>query len=189
MQFGNFTFESTPIEGLRIIRSRGFEDSRGVFYETYNGQSFHAAGLTDSFKQDNQSWSKKGVLRGLHYQYPHWQSKLVRVVSGHVFDVAVDLRQESPTFGHAFGIELKPDGTMFYIPEGFAHGFLTLEASVFSYKCGDLYDPQGDRTLRYDEVSIPWDQFEIGDLVISDKDLKGLTLEQVIQELDQNPIT
>lgn len=182
MQHGNFTFESVGIEGLKVIKSRGFEDSRGVFYETYNEGSFHAAGISENFSQDNQSFSKKGVLRGLHFQHPKWQSKLVRVVSGRVYDVAVDLRKGSPTFAHYFGLELKPDGTMFYIPEGFAHGFLALEPSVFAYKCGALYDSKGDTTLRYDFSSIPWVQYayrnEIDSFIISDKDAKGITIDQ-----------
>lgn len=186
MQSGNFTFEATPIDGLRVIKSKGFEDSRGVFYETYNKQAFHSAGITDDFSQDNQSWSKKGVLRGLHFQYPNWQSKLVRVVSGMVYDVALDIREGSPTFGHYFGIELKPDGTLFYIPEGFAHGFMALEPSVFSYKCGALYDPKGDTTIRYDIGAIPWvwyaTKYDIESISVSDKDAKGLSIDQWLRK-------
>ena len=178
MKIGNFTFQNTPIEGLRVIASKGFEDTRGVFYETYQQEAFKAAGISEVFCQDNQSFSKKGVLRGLHFQTPNYQSKLVRVVSGKVYDVAVDLRTNSPTYGDFFGIELNPDGTMFYIPEGFAHGFLALEPSVFSYKCGDLYNPKGDNTLRYDAVNIPWQKIAkvagIDGFIISEKDLKGM---------------
>lgn len=177
MKIGNFTFQNTPIEGLRVIQAKGFEDSRGVFYETYQQEAFKSAGIKDVFCQDNQSFSKKGVLRGLHFQTPNPQSKLVRVVSGKVYDVAVDIRWGSSTYGDFFGIELNPDGTMFYIPEGFAHGFLALEPSVFAYKCGDLYNPKGDNTLRYDAVNIPWiklaQDFGIKDLIISEKDLNG----------------
>lgn len=180
MKHGNFTFKDTPIKGLKVIESTGFEDSRGVFYETYNKNAFYSAGITDDFCQDNQSFSKKSVLRGLHYQTPNYQSKLVRVVSGRVYDVAVDIRKSSQTYGEFFGIELKPNGVMFYIPEGFAHGFLALEPSVFSYKCGDLYDPAGDKTLLYSSVGIPWleigDEFGIKEFIISEKDLKGICL-------------
>jgi dTDP-4-dehydrorhamnose 3,5-epimerase len=186
MKHGNFTFSTTPafndnsMKGPLVITSKGFEDSRGVFYETYNREAFHAAGILDVFCQDNQSFSHKGVLRGLHYQTPNYQSKLVKVVSGRVYDVAVDIRPDSPNYGVAVGIELKPDGTMFYIPEGFAHGFLALEPSVFSYKCGNLYDPKGDNTLKYDAVDIPWEKiakpYGIEEFIISEKDLKGIPL-------------
>jgi len=180
MNFGNFKFEETPIQGLRVIRARQFDDARGVFMETYNQESFHQAGITDVFCQDNQSHSKKGVLRGLHIQRPKYQSKLVRVVSGRVYDVAVDARENSPTYKKFFGIELIPDGTMFYIPEGFAHGFLALEDCVFSYKCGNLYDPQGDTTIDYRSVDIPWAEIAstnfIDEFIISEKDIRGISL-------------
>ena len=180
MRFGNFSFEKTPIAGLHIIKTKQFTDSRGTFQETYNEECFAQAGITDKFCQDNQSFSTKGVLRGLHIQRPNFQSKLVRVISGRVYDVAVDVRAESPTYGCYYGIELCPDGTMFYIPEGFAHGFLAIEDSVFSYKCGALYDPKGDVTIDYRSVGIPWaeiasDNF-IDEFIVSEKDLRGFPL-------------
>jgi dTDP-4-dehydrorhamnose 3,5-epimerase len=180
INFGNFTFEETPIDGLKIISTRKFDDVRGSFQETYNQESFKAAGISDFFCQDNQSFSKKGVLRGLHFQKPFFQSKLVRVLSGRVYDVAVDLREDSATYKSFFGIELKPDGTMFYIPEGFAHGFLALEDSIFSYKCGALYDQKGDTTIDYRSVNIPWAQVAsenfIEEFIVSEKDLRGISL-------------
>ena len=178
--FGNFVFKDASLAGLKIICNKKFDDNRGSFEETYNQKSFNAAGIMDFFCQDNQSFSKKGVLRGLHFQKPHFQSKLVRVISGRVYDVAVDIRENSPTYKKFFGLELIPNGNMFYIPEGFAHGFLALEDSIFSYKCNAFYDPKGDFTLDYRSVGIPWDEIAsknlIEDFIVSKKDLNGICI-------------
>ena len=131
----------TGIEGLYIIEPTVFGDNRGFFLESYNKKEFEEIGITNEFVQDNHSKSKKGVLRGLHFQTKHSQGKLVRVIKGSVFDVAVDLRKGSKTFGKWFGVELSAENKkMFFIPENFAHGFLTLEDETeFMYKCTDLY--------------------------------------------------
>jgi dTDP-4-dehydrorhamnose 3,5-epimerase len=154
--------EKTEIEGLLIITPKKFEDDRGSFCESYNSESFtRATGLSTVFSQDNQSISKTGVLRGMHFQVPpHAQSKLVRVVRGMVQDVAVDLRKSSPTYGRYFSLLLSGEnGKMLYIPEGFAHGFLTLEdETIFCYKCSELYHPESDRSLLWNDsdLAISW---------------------------------
>ena len=137
----NFTIKETPIKDLIIIEPKVFGDERGFFQETYNKESFSELGLNMEFVQDNHSKSKKGVLRGLHFQTKNVQGKLVRVTRGAVYDVAVDLRSDSPTFGEWYGVLLtEKNKMMFYVPEGFAHGFLTLEDDTeFLYKCTNLY--------------------------------------------------
>ena len=151
------TVTKCPIEGLFVIEPKVFGDRRGYFMETYNQKDFFAAGLTMEFVQDNQSSSAKGVLRGLHFQKTHPQGKLVRVVSGRVFDVAVDVRPGSKTFGSWVGVELDDqEKRMFWIPAGFAHGFLVLsEQATFTYKCTEVYDPVS-------EGGIPWNDPDIG---------------------------
>ena len=152
----------TAISGLLIIEPRVFGDARGFFYESFNQQAFDAAtGTKFSFVQDNHSRSAKGVLRGLHYQLaPRSQGKLVRVVRGAVFDVAVDIRQSSPTFGRWVGVELSEDNQrQLWIPPGFAHGFLTLSDSAdFLYKTTDYYAPEHERCILWNdaELAIPW---------------------------------
>lgn len=145
------------IEGLCVIEPKVFKDDRGYFVETYNRKDMEAEGLTMAFVQDNQSASKKGVLRGLHFQKEFPQGKLVHVTVGRVFDVAVDLRADSKTYGKWFGVELSEDNfKQFYIPEGFAHGFFVLsEETVFCYKCTDFYHPG-------DEGGLAWNDPEIG---------------------------
>ncbi|MBQ6514426.1 MAG: dTDP-4-dehydrorhamnose 3,5-epimerase [Clostridia bacterium] len=152
-----FTFEKTPLEGVVIITPQVFGDSRGYFMETYKKELFAEAGITKEFVQDNESSSSKGVLRGLHFQKNHTQGKLVRVTKGCVFDVAVDVRPGSKTFGQWTGVELSEENKkMFYVPEGFAHGFLVLsDMAEFVYKCTDVYDPTS-------EGGIPWNDPEIG---------------------------
>lgn len=147
----------TGIEGLLIIEPRVFGDERGYFMETYNAPEFKAKGVPYDFVQDNQSHSVKGVLRGLHYQITHPQAKLVRVLEGEVFDVAVDLRKSSPTYGKWYGIVLSDKNKrMFMIPRGFAHGFVVLsDQATFAYKCDDVYHPN-------DEGGIAWNDPEIG---------------------------
>ncbi len=151
-----FTFEKTPLDGVLIITPQVFGDSRGYFMETYKKELFAEAGITKEFVQDNESSSTKGVLRGLHFQKAHTQGKLVRVTKGCVFDVAVDVRPGSKTFGQWTGVELSEENKkMLYVPEGFAHGFLVLsDTASFVYKCTDVYDPAS-------EGGIPWNDPDI----------------------------
>ena len=157
---GKIEVEKAPIEGLYIITPAVYGDGRGYFSETYNQQDMIAAGLTMNFVQDNESVSTKGVLRGLHFQKTHPQGKLVRVMEGRVFDVVVDLRQNSPTFGQWFGVELTEDNhKQFYISPGFAHGFLVLsERAKFAYKCTDFYHPEDEGGLAWNDpdIGIEW---------------------------------
>ena len=152
-----FTFHKTDIEGVYIIEPKVFGDERGYFMETYNEKDFKEAGLDYCFVQDNQSKSHKGVLRGLHYQRNHPQAKLVRVIQGEVFDVAVDLRKNSPTYGKWVGVVLSSENKkMLMIPRGFAHGFVVLsETAEFVYKCDDIYHPE-------DEGGIMWNDPDVG---------------------------
>ena len=154
---GKITVETCHIEGLKVITPAVFGDERGYFMETYNKKDMNEAGLDMNFVQDNQSCSKKGVLRGLHFQKQYPQGKLVRVIRGRVFDVAVDLRSDSETYGRWHGVELTEDNKkQFYIPEGFAHGFLVLsDIAEFCYKVTDFYHPG-------DESGIAWNDPEIG---------------------------
>ena len=172
----------TTLPGVLIIEPRVFGDARGFFMETWNASGYAAAGLDFAFVQDNHSRSQKGVLRGLHFQNPGPQGKLVRVTSGAVFDVAVDLRRSSPTFGQWTGVELSADNKrIFWVPEGFAHGFLTLEDNTdFLYKCTGPYAPHSEHTLAWDDpaVGIDWPVAEMNP-IISDKDACGLSLAQV----------
>ena len=169
----------TAIPGVLIIEPRVFGDARGFFMETWNAAAFADAGLDLAFVQDNHSRSQKGVLRGLHFQNPGPQGKLVRVVKGAVFDVAVDLRAASPTFGKWVGVELSAENKrMFWVPEGFAHGFLTLEDDTdFLYKCTAPYAPQSEFTLAWDDpaVGIDWPLDGLNP-IISDKDARGVAL-------------
>ena len=175
-----FKVMETFIKGLIIIEPNIFGDERGFFVETYNKKEFLALGLDMEFIQDNHSKSKKGVLRGLHFQTKYSQGKLVRVTNGSVWDVAVDLRKNSETYGKWYGIELNSENkTMFYIPEGFAHGFLTLkEGTEFQYKCTNLYYPEFDSGIVWNdkEVNVKWplEKYNISEknLIISDKDHK-----------------
>jgi len=147
----------TPIEGLLIIKPRVYEDSRGFFFEAYNRDRYLDAGITMDFRQDNFSKSSYGVVRGLHYQlYPRSQSKLVAAVVGTVWDVAVDLRKGSPTFGQWYGVELSAENKIqFLIPQGFAHGFSVLsENAIFSYKCDDYYSPEYERGILYNDPTL-----------------------------------
>lgn len=166
----------TSIKDLLIIKPRVFGDARGYFLETYNQQQYINSGIDINFVQDNLSKSSYGVIRGLHYQlHPHSQSKLVSVVSGAVWDVAVDLRKNSPTYGQWYGIELNEENHLrFFIPKGFAHGFSVLsETAVFSYKCDDLYNPTLERGLMYNDpmLNIDW-KIPAEKALISDKDTK-----------------
>jgi dTDP-4-dehydrorhamnose 3,5-epimerase len=167
-----FTFNKTDIEGVYIIETKVFGDNRGYFMETYNAQDFKNAGLDYNFVQDNQSKSKAGVLRGLHFQKTHPQAKLVRVLEGEVFDVAVDLRKDSKTYGKWVGVVLSAEkGNMFMIPRGFAHGFVVLsDTATFTYKCDDIYHPEDEGGIMWNdpEVGINW-PYE-GEVLLSEKD-------------------
>lgn len=180
---GHFNFVQTHIEGLVIIEPKIFGDHRGYFMETYNYNDFKQAGLDMNFVQDNQSKSKKGVLRGLHYQTKHPQGKLVRVLSGEVFDVAVDLRKNSPTFKKWYGVYLSGENKkQFYIPEGFAHGFLVLsEEAEFVYKCTDFYHPEYESGIIWNdpEIGIEWPINNIDDILLSEKDKMLLSIKDI----------
>ena len=164
MKMEKFKFTETKIKGVYVIEPTVFGDSRGYFVETYNEQDFKAAGLNYTFVQDNQSASTKGVLRGLHFQKKHPQGKLVSVVEGQVFDVAVDLRTSSPTFGNWHGVTLSAEKhNMFYVPEGFAHGFVVISPSAtFCYKCTDVYHPEDEDGIRWNDptVAVKWPELK-----------------------------
>ena len=172
-----FTENGQEIQGLYEIQPKIFGDARGYFMETYSERDFREAGLTMTFVQDNQSASTKGVLHGLHFQLYHPQGKLVRALEGKVYDVAVDIRKGSPTFGKYHGVILDGEKrNQFYVPEGFAHGFLVLsDHAVFSYKCTDFYDPKGEGGLMWNDpvININWKSVcgEIQPL-LSEKDKK-----------------
>lgn len=173
---GKITVTPCDIEGLYVIEPTVFKDERGYFVETYNQNDMKEAGLDMVFVQDNQSMSTRGVLRGLHFQKQFPQGKLVRVVRGKVFDVAVDLRSDSKAYGKWFGVELSAENMkQFYIPEGFAHGFLVLsDEAEFCYKCTDFYHPGDEGGLAWNdpEIGVGWPLEEGVDLIISEKDQK-----------------
>ena len=173
---GKITVTPCDIQGLYVIEPTVFKDERGYFVETYNQNDMKEAGLDMVFVQDNQSMSTRGVLRGLHFQKQFPQGKLVRVVRGKVFDVAVDLRSDSKTYGKWFGVELSAENMkQFYIPEGFAHGFLVLsDEAEFCYKCTDFYHPGDEGGLAWNdpEIGVEWPLEEGVDLIISEKDQK-----------------
>lgn len=196
---GQIKVQRAPIEGLYIIETAVYGDSRGYFMETYNRRDMEEAGLNMRFVQDNQSMSVKGVLRGLHFQKQFPQGKLVRVVKGRVFDVAVDLRKDSKTYGQWYGVELTEENKkQFYISEGFAHGFLVLsDIAEFCYKVTDFYHPGDEGGLAWNDPAIGIDWGILGEykgnasaegytlsdgtsLILSDKDQKWLTLNNII---------
>ena len=163
------------IPDVKTVVPRIFRDARGYFCETYNAARYRAAGIVADFVQDNESFSSRGVLRGLHWQaMPHTQAKLVRVIRGAVWDVAVDIRKDSPTFGR-FACEIlsAENGRQFFIPRGFAHGFVVLEDdTLFSYKCDNLYDPASERGLRFDDPALGIELPDLGvPFLRSEKDL------------------
>lgn len=176
-----FNFTKTSLEGVYIIEPTVFGDDRGYFMETYHAEEFKAAGLDLNFVQDNQSKSKKGVLRGLHFQYNQPQGKLVRAIKGEVFDVAVDLRKDSETYGKWEGVILSEENKkQFYVPEGFAHGFLVLSSEAeFTYKCTDFYDGTDEGGIIWNDpdISIDWplDGIEVS---LSEKDKIWKTLKE-----------
>jgi len=173
-----FVFTPCPIPGLYEIQPKIVSDRRGYFFESYSQRDFFETGLTLPFVQDNQSVSGKGALRGMHYQKTRPQGKLVRVIRGEVFDVALDMRPDSPTLGKWHGIILSGEkNNQFYIPPGFAHGFLTLsEQAVFAYKCTDFYYPEDEGGVIWNDpdVGIKWPDLGM-EYILSDKD-KKLTL-------------
>ena len=173
---GKITVETCEIEGLKIITPTVFGDARGYFMETYQYNDYKEAGIDQIFVQDNQSSSVKGVLRGLHFQINHPQDKLVRVISGEVFDVAVDLREGSKTFGKWYGVIFSAENKkQFFIPKDFAHGFLVLsDYAEFAYKCTDFYHPNDEGGLFYKDpdIGIEWPIPEGMELIMSDKDTK-----------------
>ncbi len=165
----------TELKGLFVLKPKVFEDERGYFFESYSKKLFNEAGLDIDFVQDNQSLSQKGVLRGLHFQNPpHAQGKLVRVISGSVLDVVVDIRKDSKTYGKWYGLELtEKNKWMMYVPPGFAHGFLTLENNtVFSYKCTNFYNKASEDCLLWNDkdININWN---FDKPLLSAKDLEG----------------
>ncbi|MEQ1732950.1 MAG: dTDP-4-dehydrorhamnose 3,5-epimerase [Bacteroidia bacterium] len=174
------TIEHTHIKDLIIIHPTVFEDERGYFYESYNAKQYQEHGLPTNFVQDNQSKSNKGVLRGLHFQNPPYaQGKLVRVIKGAVLDVAVDIRKSSATYGQHIAIELnETNKTMLYVPEGFAHGFVTLQNdTIFSYKCTNFYNNKEEVSLLWNDatLSINWNE---NNPSLSAKDIAGISFNQ-----------
>ena len=177
---GNFKFIETEINDVYIIEPKLYGDNRGYFMETYKEESFKEAGLNYTFVQDNQSKSKKGVLRGLHFQKTHPQAKLVRVLEGEVFDVAVDLRKNSPTYGKWVGVILSAENNkQFMIPRGFAHGFVVLSnTATFCYKCDELYHPEDEGGIMWNDkdINIKWPYD--GEILLSEKDKEHPTLKE-----------
>lgn len=179
---GNFTFTPTSIDGVVVVDAASYGDERGAFMETYKRCDFMAGGIDCDFVQDNQSSSIRGVLRGLHFQIEHPQSKLVRVVQGEVFDVAVDLRKESPTFGQWVGEYLSGENyRQLFIPRSFAHGFLVLsDTATFCYKCDDVYHPNDEGGIAWNDPSIGIEWPDVGTpLILSEKDQGHPTLAEL----------
>lgn len=183
---GKITVETCEIEGLKIITPTVHGDERGYFVETYNYNDFKEAGIDVVFVQDNQSASKKGVLRGLHFQINYPQDKLVRVIKGEVFDVAVDLRKGSPTFGQWKGVVLSEENKkQFFVPKGFAHGYLVLsDYAEFCYKVTDFYHPGDEGGIMYNaaDIGVEWPFPEGVELTLSEKDTKHGNLADYIEK-------
>lgn len=175
--------QETEIPGVVLLTPKVFGDPRGFFFETWNRRRFAELGLDLEFVQDNISFSGRGILRGLHFQNPSPQGKLVQVLQGEVYDVAVDIRRGSPTFGRWFGVRLSAENhQQMYIPPGLAHGFcVTSETALFAYKCTDFYNPDGEYSLRWNdpELGIDW---PIGEPTLSGKDADGLLLRDLPDE-------
>ena len=179
------TATETKLKGCFIIEPKVFKDPRGYFFESFNQNKFNELiGKTIDFVQDNESFSSKGVLRGLHFQTGAYaQAKLVRVIEGAVLDVVVDIRKESPTFSEHFSIELSEDNKrQLFVPKGFAHGFIVLsETAIFSYKCDNFYDKASEQGLRYDDPSLGIDwKLPANEFIVSEKDLVLPTLSNII---------
>ncbi len=173
---------TTPIEGILIIEPQIFKDTRGYFFESYNESKMHAAGIQLNFVQDNQSFSQKGAIRGLHFQAPPFeQGKLVRVIAGAVRDVVVDIRKNSPSYGQHFAIDLTAENQlMFWIPPGFAHGFETLaDNTIFLYKCTNLYHKESEGGLLWNDPALGI-QWQTKEAIVSDKDILLPTLKDFV---------
>ena len=172
------TFTKTEIKDVYIIEPKVFGDHRGYFMETYSVQDFEEAGLNYKFVQDNQSSSKKGVLRGLHFQKRYPQAKLVRVLKGEVFDVAVDIRKDSETYGKWVGVFLSEENKkQLLIPRGFAHGFIVVsDYAEFVYKCDEFYHPEDEGGLLWNDLDVAVAWPEVGEIILSEKDKKNPTL-------------
>ncbi len=181
---GKFTFTKTAIKDVFIIEPTLFGDDRGYFMETYNQKDFEQNGLFYTFVQDNQSSSRKGVLRGLHFQKTYPQTKLVRVLNGEVFDVAVDLRKNSQTYGKWVGVVLSAKNKkQLLIPKGFAHGFLVLsDYAEFAYKCDEFYHPEDEGGIIYNDEQIDVQWPDVGEVILSEKDKNNPTLAQCKME-------
>ena len=183
---GKLIVETCEIDGLKVITPQVLGDNRGYFMETYQKRDFEEIGIHVEFVQDNQSASKKGVLRGLHFQKQFPQDKLVRVIKGEVYDVAVDLRKDSKTFGKWYGILLSEENKkQFFIPKNFAHGFLVLsDYAEFCYKCSDFYQPGDEGGLAYNdpEIGVEWPISEGMELIFSERDTKWGGLSEYKQE-------
>jgi dTDP-4-dehydrorhamnose 3,5-epimerase len=180
---------ATPIAGAYLIELDYYEDHRGFFVEPYNYNKFLALGIRDLFVQDSHSFSKKGVLRGMHFQYqPKAMSKMVRCTRGKIYDVIVDMRRNSPTFKKWYGVELSPENRLvFYIPAGCAHGFYAIEESEMTYKCGEMHSAEHDAAIRWDdpEIGIVWPVQ--GELIISERDKMHPTLAEVVDKVNAMP--
>jgi dTDP-4-dehydrorhamnose 3,5-epimerase len=174
--------EQPNISGLKLFSPAVYKDERGYFFESYNQETFNKLGIKDVFVQDNQSFSKKNVIRGLHLQVPPFaQAKLVRVIKGAVLDVAIDLRKNSPTYGQHFSVILSEENQLqFYIPVGFAHGFATLhDDTIFAYKCSQVYHKEAEKSILYNdkELNINWN---IETPIVSAKDLQAINFKDFI---------
>lgn len=181
---GQFVFTETKIKDVFLIEPKVYGDNRGYFMETYNAKDFAMQGLHYAFVQDNQSSSRRGVLRGLHFQKTYPQAKLVRVIKGKVFDVAVDLRKGSTTYGQWVGEILSCENKkQLLIPRGFAHGFLVIsDYAEFTYKCDEFYHPEDEGGIFYDDPNIAINWPEVGELILSDKDKLNQTLVESVIE-------
>lgn len=184
---GKITVETCEIEGLKVITPQVFGDARGYFMETYQYNDYKEAGIDEIFVQDNQSASKRGVLRGLHFQKEFPQGKLVRVIKGEVFDVAVDLRAGSPTFGKWHGVILSEENKkQFFVPKHFAHGFLVLsEYAEFCYKCTDFYHPGDEGGLMWNDkdIKVDWPLQEGVKLILSERDTKWGSFSEYVKNM------
>lgn len=174
----------TDLPGVRLIEPDVYRDDRGSFMETWNAREYGFVGLNFSFVQDNLSRSKEGVLRGLHFQNPRPQAKLISVLVGEVYDVIVDVRPDSDTFGEWEGTTLSAnDGRQLYVPEGYAHGFVVTEGvALFHYKCTDFYHPETDRSIRWDDPALDID-WPVDDPILSEKDANAPVLDDLPDEV------